>query len=44
MKTFADKIISFNKNIAFDKTLPEGIRIMNQFKENKETMFICQIL
>jgi len=35
MKTFADKIISFNKNITFNGTLPEGVRIMNPFKENK---------
>jgi hypothetical protein len=40
MKTFADKIISFNKDINFKGTLPEGIRIMNPFKENKEAMFI----
>lgn len=40
MKTFADKIISFNKNIAFNGLLPKGISIMNPFKENKEAMFI----
>ena len=40
MKTFADKIISFNKNIVFDGELPKNIRIMNPFKENKEALNI----
>ena len=40
MKTFAEKIISFNKNIAFDGTLPEGISIMNPFKADKAAMLI----
>ncbi|MEO8962089.1 MAG: uracil-DNA glycosylase family protein [Ginsengibacter sp.] len=40
MKTFADKIISFNKKIAFNGVLPEGISIMNPFKENKEAVTI----
>jgi hypothetical protein len=34
MKTFADKIIHFNKTISFTGTLPPGIRIMNPFKED----------
>lgn len=38
MKTFADKIISFNKKITFEGTLPKNIRIMNPFKENKEAL------
>jgi hypothetical protein len=40
MKTFADKIISFNKNIVFDGQLPKNISIMNPFKENKEALNI----
>lgn len=40
MKTFAEKIIAFNKNVAFNGTLPRGISIMNPFKENKEAMKI----
>jgi len=40
MKTFAEKIISFNKKISFDDTLPKGISIMNPFKENGEAMLI----
>ena len=40
MKTFADKIISFNKKIVFEGSLPKNISIMNPFKENKEAMLI----
>jgi hypothetical protein len=40
MKSFADKIISFNKNISFNGNLPDGIRIMNPFRENKEALRI----
>ena len=40
MKTFADKIISFNKNIVFNGRLPQNIGIMNPFKENKEALNI----
>lgn len=32
--TFADKIIDFNKNLDFTGTLPEGIRIMNPYRED----------
>lgn len=39
MKTFAEKIIEFNQTIDFGGELPEGIRIMNPFKE-EETMQI----
>jgi len=40
MKTFADKIIAFNKNIAFKGSLPKNISIMNPFKENEEALEI----
>lgn len=40
MKTFADKIISFNKNIVFNGKLPKNISIMNPFKENEEALNI----
>jgi hypothetical protein len=33
--TFADKVIGFNKQIAFTGTLPANIRVMNPFKENR---------
>lgn len=34
MKTFADKIIEFNKSLYFKALLPDGIRIMNPFRDN----------
>jgi hypothetical protein len=40
MKTFAEKIISFNKNLSFTGSLPNNISIMNPFKENKEALKI----
>jgi hypothetical protein len=36
--TFADKVIAFNKNLAFDGTLPDGIRIMNPFREDERIL------
>lgn len=33
-KTFAEKIIAFNASLRFDGPLPEGIAIMNPFREN----------
>ena len=40
MKTFAEKIISFNKKVAFNGNLPKGVSIMNPFKENPEALKI----
>lgn len=37
MKTFAEKIIAFNKNLQFTGRLPKGVSIMNPFKENKDS-------
>jgi hypothetical protein len=36
MKTFAEKVIAFNKSLSFTGELPAGIRIMNPFKEDKK--------
>lgn len=38
MGTFADRIIEFNGKLEFNGTLPEGIRIMNPFRENDQIM------
>ncbi|MBS1687792.1 MAG: DUF4918 family protein [Bacteroidetes bacterium] len=38
MKTLADRIIQFNKTIAFKGSLPEGITIMNPYKESEEAL------
>ncbi len=40
MKTFADKVITFNQQLEFKGELPEGIRIMNPFQENKSVLEI----
>jgi hypothetical protein len=40
--TLADKIISYNKNLEFIKTLPEPIKIMNPFKEKPEIIEITK--
>lgn len=38
MKTFAEKVIAFNKQLEFTNALPQGIRIMNPFKEGDNTL------
>ena len=35
MKTFADKVVAFNKGLRFAGELPAGISMMNPFKENE---------
>lgn len=40
MPTFADKIITFNQNLTFNGRLPDGIRIMNPFRENPNVLDI----
>ena len=40
MKTFADRIIHFNKQLDFKGRLPKGIRIMNPFREDKQILDI----
>lgn len=40
MSTFAERIISFNEHIEFSGSLPQGIRIMNPFKES-QTALTC---
>lgn len=38
MSTFADRIISFNKQLNFTGALPSGIQIMNPYKDNPEAL------
>jgi len=38
MKTFADNIIAFNRSLEFNGRLPEGVRVMNPFKESKKAL------
>lgn len=35
MKTFADRVIAFNRSLRYDARLPEGIGVMNPFLENE---------
>lgn len=37
-QTLASKIIRFNESLKFEKTLPDGIRVMNPFKSNNEAL------
>ncbi len=40
--TFAEKVIQFNKQLTYTGTpLPPGIRIMNPFRKNEQTMGIA---
>lgn len=36
MKTFAERIIEFNRSLGFSGILPAGIRIMNPFRDDKQ--------
>jgi hypothetical protein len=38
MTTFADRVIEFNQHLDFQESLPEGIQVMNPFKDNDQTM------
>jgi hypothetical protein len=40
--TFAQKVIAFNKTVDFKGTLPDGIRIMNPFKESPQVNAIME--
>ena len=42
--TFAEKVIRFNKNLHYTgDPLPEGIKIMNPFRESPETMRVVEL-
>ncbi|MBS1926935.1 MAG: DUF4918 family protein, partial [Bacteroidetes bacterium] len=42
MKTFADKVISFNNSLQFRGKLPNGYRVLNPFLDNAETLQVMQ--
>lgn len=42
MSTFADRVIAFNRALEFNGSLPDGIRIMNPFRENPEALRISE--
>ncbi len=37
-KTFAERIIDFNRNLQYTGPLPQGFRVMNPYLDNPETM------
>jgi len=43
MKTFADRVIQFNKQLRFTGKLPNGIFLINPFQNNKEILSITEI-
>lgn len=42
MLTFADKVIGFNRHLAYTGALPEGFQVMNPFLDNPETMKVME--
>lgn len=42
MKTFANKVITFNNNLQFIGKLPTGFRVLNPYLDNAETMQVMQ--
>ncbi len=40
MPTFAEKVIHFNRNLSLDTDLPDGIKVMNPFRENPRALEI----
>lgn len=42
MKTFAQKVIDFNKNLKYIGELPEGFAVMNPYMDNPETLTLMQ--
>ncbi|MDV2448987.1 DUF4918 domain-containing protein [Elizabethkingia anophelis] len=41
-KTFADKVIDFNRNLKYSGKLPEGFNVLNPYLDNPETMEVMQ--
>lgn len=42
MKKIADRIIAFNRKLHYEGALPEGIRIMNPFRENETILPVSE--
>lgn len=40
MKTIAEKVVDFNRNLSFSGVLPEGFEVLNPFVENPETLTV----
>lgn len=42
IKTFAEKVIDFNRNLCYDGKLPLDFQVMNPYMDNPETMEVMQ--
>lgn len=42
LKTFADKVVDFNRSLHYPGKLPEGFRVMNPYLDNPETKEVMQ--
>jgi len=42
MKTFADKVIDFNKNLHYSGKLPRDFQVLNPYLDNPETMVVMK--
>lgn len=42
LKTFADKVIQFNRQLKYTGNLPAGFQVMNPYLDNPETMEVMQ--
>lgn len=42
LKTFADKVIDFNRHLDYSAGLPNGFRVLNPYLDNSETMEVMQ--
>lgn len=41
-KTFADKVVEFNRNLKYDGKLPNDFQVLNPYLDNPETMEVMQ--
>lgn len=41
-KTFADRVIEFNKNLSYRGNLPKGFEVLNPYLDNPETITVMQ--
>lgn len=42
MQTFADRVVEFNRNLAYNGDLPSGFQVMNPFTDNPETIKVMR--
>jgi hypothetical protein len=42
LRTFADKVIDFNRHLDYSDKLPDGFEVMNPYLDNPETMVVMQ--